>query len=127
MVLPFTPVGTWAGAEPFRQGLEQELITSLGRKASDRLAIVARDLRPFVGANGRTNRIRADYLLDGRVQRQRDRLRIWARLLLAADGTVLWTESYDGAESDVLVFGDEVGTEIASAVLERLNAAEPYS
>ena len=74
VALPFTPVETWSGADSFREGLEQELITSLGRQASNRLAVVARDLRPFSGA--RTGRIRADYLLDGRVQRQEDRVRV---------------------------------------------------
>ncbi len=126
VVLPFTPVETWSGADPFREGLEQELITSLGRQASDRLAVVARDLRPFTGAGGRARRIRADYLLDGRVQRQQDRLRVWARLLLAEDGTVLWSESYDGAESDVLVFGAEAAAQIVDAVLTQLTRIEPY-
>ena len=125
VVLPFTPVEAWSGADPFREGLEQELITSLGRQASDRLAVVARDLRPFAG--GRARRIRADYLLDGRLQRREDRLRVWARLLVAEDGTVLWTESYDGAESDVLVFVAEVGSRIADAVVTQLIRMEPTS
>ncbi|MCY3968596.1 MAG: winged helix-turn-helix domain-containing protein [Acidobacteria bacterium] len=127
VVLPFTPVETWSGADSFREGLEQELITSLGRQASDRLAVVSRDLRPFSGPGGRARRIRADYLLDGRVQRQQDRLRVWARLLVADDGTVLWTESYDGAESDILVFGAEVGSKIADAVVTHLTQVEPSS
>lgn len=127
VVLPFTPVETWSGADSFREGLEQELITSLGRQASDRLAVVSRDLRPFSGAGGRARRIQADYLLDGRVQRQQDRLRVWARLLLADDGTVLWTESYDGAESNILVFGAEVGSQIADAVVTQLTPMEPTS
>lgn len=127
VVLPFTPVETWSGADSFRQGLEQELITSLGRQASDRLAVVSRDLRPFSGAGGAARRIQADYLLDGRVQRQQDRLRVWARLLLAEDGTVLWTESYDGAESDILVFEAEVGSQIADAVVTQLTRMEPTS
>ncbi len=126
-VLPFSAVETWSGAEPFRQGLAQELITSLGRQAFDRLAVVAHDARPFPGAGGGVNGRRADYLLDGWVQRQQDRLRVWARLLLAEDGTVLWSESYDGAESDILVFEAEVGSQIANAVLARLAQLEPYS
>ena len=125
-VLPFSAVESWSGAEPFRQGLTQELITSLGRQAFDRLAVVAHDARPFASAGGGANGRRPDYLLDGRVQREQDRLRVWARLLLAEDGTVLWSESYDGAESDILVFEAEVGSQIASAVLTRLTQLEPY-
>ena len=124
-VLPFSAVETWSGAEPFRQGLSQELITSLGRQAFDRLAVVAHDARPFPRAGGGANGLRADYLLDGRVQREQDRLRVWARLLLARDGTVLWTDSYDGAESEILVFQAEVSSQIANAVLGRLTQLDP--
>ena len=126
-VLPFSAVQTWSGAEPFRQGLTQELITSLGRQASDHLAVIPHDALPFPNADGEANGPRADYLLDGRVQRQEDRLRVWARLVLASDGTVLWSESYDGAESDILVFEAEVGSRIANAVLMRLTQMDPYS
>ncbi len=126
-VLPFSAVETWSGAEPFRQGLAQELITSLGRQAFDRLAVVAYEARPFPSAGGGANGLRADYLLDGRVQREQDRLRVWARLLLAKDGTVLWSESYDGAENDILVFEAEVGSQIANAVLVRLTQLDPTS
>ena len=61
------------------------------------------------------------------MQRQEDRLRVWARLLLADDGTVLWSESYDGAEIDILVFGAEVGSQIADAVVTQLTGMEPSS
>ena len=43
-----------------------------------------------------------------------------ARLLLAKDGTVLWTEAYDGAEDEILVFQTEVSARIGDAVLGRL-------
>ena len=119
-VLPFSAVGTWADAEAFRQGLTQELITSLGRHKSDRLAVVAQDIRPVPSAGGGVVRPRTDFLLDGRVQRQEGRLRIWARLVRAEDGTVLWSESYDGAVGDILVFQADVGERIAGAVLDRL-------
>ena len=126
-VLPFSAVGSWSGAEPFRQGLAQELITSLGRQASERLAVVGHEFRPFPDAGRGARALGADFLLDGRVQRQEDRLRVWARLVRAEDGTVLWTEAYDGAASDLLVFGADVGAQIADAVVVRLTQVAPYS
>lgn len=126
-VLPFSAVGSWSGAEPFRQGLAQELITSLGRQASERLAVVGHEFRPFPDSGRGTEALGADFLLDGRVQRQEDRLRVWARLVRAEDGTVLWSEAYDGAASDLLVFGADVGAQIADAVVVRLTQVTPYS
>ncbi len=64
--------------------------------------------------------VHADFVLDGRVQREQGTLRVWARLLLAKDGTVLWTEAYDGAEDEILVFQTEVSARIGDAVLGRL-------
>lgn len=126
-VLPFSAVGPWSGAEPFRQGLAQELITSLGRQASERLAVVGHEFRPFPDTGRGPRALGADFLIDGRVQRQEDRLRVWARLVRADDGTVLWTEAYDGATSDLLVFGADVGARIADAVVVRLAQVAPYS
>jgi DNA-binding winged helix-turn-helix (wHTH) protein/TolB-like protein len=125
-ILLFAAVEPWSGAEPFRQGLAQELITSLGRQSSGRLAVVGYEFRPFPGA-GDSQGLGADFLLDGRIQRHQDRVRVWARLVRASDGTVLWTEAYDGAESDLPVFGADVGSQIANAVVARLAQEVPPS
>ncbi|MXX75890.1 MAG: hypothetical protein F4210_18150 [Holophagales bacterium] len=119
-VLPFAALENWTGAEPFRQALAQELITSLARQGSRNLAVVAQDAGPDVDTGASVPGVNADYVLDGRVQREEGRLRVWARLLLAKDGTVLWTEAYDGPEDEVLAFQTEVSARIGDAVLGRL-------
>ncbi len=119
-VLPFASVEPHTGAEPFRQGLAQELITSLGRHGSDRLAVVARDSRQFALPEGGAHDVRTDFVLGGKVQWEHGRLRVWARLLLARDGTVLWAESYDGEEDDLLGLEAELATQITRSVLDRL-------
>lgn len=119
-ILPFAALENSTGAEPFRQALAQELITSLARHGPQNLAIVAQDAGPAVEPGVSVPGVNADFVLDGRVQREQGRLRVWARLLLAKDGTVLWTEAYDCAEGDVLVFQTEVSTRIGDAVLGRL-------
>ena len=126
-VRPFSAVEESAGVEAFGQCVAQELITSLGRHASERLAVVAFDLRPLPDVVGEASELKVDFLLDGRVQRQQDRLRVWARLTQVKDGTVLWTEAYDGAASDILVFGAEVGSQITEAVITRLEQMVPDS
>ncbi len=119
-VLPFAALEGRTGAEPFRQALAQELITSLARHGSRNLAVVAQDAGPDLETGLSAPGVHADFVLDGRVQREQGRLRVWARLLLAKDGTVLWTEAYDGAEEEILVFQTEVSARIGDAVLGRL-------
>lgn len=119
-VLPFAALENWTGAEPFRQALAQELITSLARQGSRNLAVVAQGAGPDVETAVSVPGVNADFVLDGRVQREQGTLRVWARLLLAKDGTVLWTEAYNGAEDEMLVFQTEVSARIGDAVLGRL-------
>ncbi|MCY3591299.1 MAG: winged helix-turn-helix domain-containing protein [Acidobacteria bacterium] len=119
-VLPFAALENWAGAEPFRQALAQELITSLARHGSQNLAVVAKDTGPDLEIGMSVPGVNADFVLDGRVQREEGRLRVWARLLLAKDGTVLWTEAYDGSDDEILAFQTEVSARIGDAVLGRL-------
>ncbi len=119
-VLPFAALENWTGAEPFRQALAQELITSIARQGSQNLAVVAQDAGPDEETDVPVPGVNADFVLDGRVQLEQGRLRVWARLLLAKDGTVLWTEAYDGAEDEILVFQTEVSARIGDAVLGRL-------
>ena len=119
-VLPFAALDNWNGAEPFRQALAQELITSLAQQGPERLAVVVREGRAETRLDAPSARAGADFVLDGRVQRGQGRLRVWARLLLAKDGTVLWTEAYDGVEEEILAFQVEVSSRIGNAVLDRL-------
>ena len=119
-VLPFAALENGTGAEPFRQALAQELITSLARDGSQNLVVVAQDAGPDAETGAEAPGVHADFVLDGRVQREQGRLRVWARLLLAKDGTVLWTDAYDGAEDEILVFQTEVSALIGDAVLGRL-------
>ena len=81
---------------------------------------MAQDAGPDVDTGAAVPGVHADFVLDGRVQREQGTLRVWARLLLAKDGTVLWTEAYDGAEDEILVFQTEVSARIGDAVLGRL-------
>ncbi len=119
-VLPFAALEHWPGAESFRQALAQELITSLAREGSRSVAVVARDAAPEPETSPPPHRVHADFVLDGRVQHEQGRLRVWAHLLLAKDGTVLWTEAFDGVEAEILLFQAEVSARIGNAVLGRL-------
>ena len=126
-VLPFAALEHWPGAESFRQALAQELITSLAREGSRSVAVVARDVAvvarnaaPEAEASPPAHRVHADFVLDGRVQHEQGRLRVWAHLLLAKDGTVLWTEAFDGVETEILLFQTELSARIGAAVLGRL-------
>jgi len=98
-VLPFTNLGT-PDQEFFCDGLTEELAVQLGRLGRRRIAVIARwSSMAFKGGTRGAREIgealRAEYLLEGTVRRDNDRVRITACLVEAKSETHLWTDTYD--------------------------------
>jgi TolB-like protein len=56
------------------------------------------------------------YVLDGSVRKSDTTLRISARLVRAADGYVVWSETYDRPEGDKLRVQEDIAGEVARAL-----------
>jgi TolB-like protein/Tfp pilus assembly protein PilF len=125
-VLPFAEVGDTDGRAYFTEGLTEEMITALGRLCTDRLGVVARTSSMLVRHNAKTVReigqaLRVDFILEGSVRREADRVRIAAQLIETEGETQLWAESYERHLSDCFFVQSEVAAEIArSLALELL-------
>jgi tetratricopeptide (TPR) repeat protein len=59
-------------------------------------------------------------VVEGSYRRSGSRLRVGAQLVSAADGAVLWAETYDREMADVFVVQEEIARAIASALRGRL-------
>jgi hypothetical protein len=58
-----------------------------------------------------------DFLLDGSIQRTRDRLRITLRLLdLRAGNQVAWAQRFDRQSNDLLSLQDEIASEVVAQI-----------
>ena len=64
----------------------------------------------------------ADYILEGSIRREGDRVRIIAHLIESESQTHMWAATYDRVITDVLTVQTEVADEIARAVVDALNA-----
>ena len=98
-VLPFVNLGS-PDHEFFCDGLTEELAVQLGRLGRRRIAVLARwSSMAFKGTSRRAREIgealRAEYLLEGTVRREGDRVRITACLVEARSEAHLWTDTYD--------------------------------
>ena len=121
-VLPFANTSGDAGNEYFSDGLAQELISSLSRLSD--LKVIGRTSSFQFKGKGEDSRSIGDklgvfYLLDGSVRKSAERVRIAVELVKAADGTNIWSESYDRELKDIFA----VQTEIAGAVAAQLKVA----
>jgi serine/threonine-protein kinase len=125
-VLPFVNVGGAAQDEYFSDGMTDELTGALGdvpglRVASRTSAFAFKGRNVDAREIGRA--LHVGSLLEGRVRRDGQRLRVSAQLTSATDGLALWSETYEREMRDVFRVQDEIAGAIAAALRVRLTAA----
>jgi TolB-like protein len=123
-VLPFSNLGD-ERHEYFGDGLHEELISQLGGLCRGRLGVLARwSSIVFKGTPLRARDIgealRADYLLEGSVRHEDDRVRVTARLIETSGETQIWAEMYDRHLTHCLTVQSDVAAQIARALAAEL-------
>jgi TolB-like protein len=124
-VLPFADLGDMDGHGYFSEGLTEEMITELGRLCADRLGVVARTssmlvLRKASTAGEIGQALRVDFIVEGSVRRDADRVRISAQLIETRGETQVWAESYERHLSDCFFVQSEVAAQIAHSLAVEL-------
>jgi TolB-like protein len=120
-VLPFGPY------DAFTEGLTEEAITQLTQCAPRSIGVLARTSVERAQREGGSaadigRALSADYLVDGTVRRDGDRVRISAQLIESEEETHLWASTYERQMTDALTIQTEVAAEIAHAVTAALAA-----
>jgi TolB-like protein/Tfp pilus assembly protein PilF len=132
-VLPFTNLSGEPGQEYFSDGLTDEMIAQLGRLGRGRIGVIARWSSmvfkgSHLGAREIGEALRADYLLEGSVRRDGDKVRISAWLVETKGETHLWTDTYERKVIDCLEVQADVAVRIAEALaMELVATASPAS
>ncbi|HUE62984.1 MAG TPA: TIR domain-containing protein [Rhizomicrobium sp.] len=118
-VLPFLNLSSDKDQEFFSDGITEEITSALAKVPG--LAVIGRtsafqfkgenkDMRAIGDALGAKN------LIEGSVRKAGDQVRITVQLIKAADGTHLWTESYDRKLTDIFAVQEDIATAIAGAL-----------
>ncbi|HLH54540.1 MAG TPA: adenylate/guanylate cyclase domain-containing protein [Verrucomicrobiae bacterium] len=126
-ILPFRNMSGDAAQEYFADGITEDLITALS--AWRWFPVIARNSTfAFKGRTGDVTDIgkalAARYVVEGRVQRAADRLRIGVQLVDAGTGLNLWAQHYDRRFGDVFEVQDEITRAIVGAIEPQLTRAE---
>ena len=127
-VLPFSNLSDDSAQEYFSDGLTEEMIAQLGTLLRGRIGVLARwSSMVFKGSLQRAREVgealRADYLLEGSVRREANRVRITARLIETREETQLWSDTYERSVTDYLSLQTEVATRIARSLAMELSPA----
>lgn len=119
-VLPFENLTGDSAQEYFSDGLTEELITQLGQVDPKTLGVIARTsvMRYKRGSDlGRVAReLGVDYVLEGSVRRDPEKVRIAAQLIQAKDQTHVWAREYDRDLTSLLSLQSEIAQEVADEI-----------
>jgi len=114
----------------FARGLLDEMITVSGRLYPDSLGVIgSTSVNHYKGTNRKIDQIarelKVDYLVEGRVQRDGDRVRITARLIRAEDQAQMWSATYDRDLRQILALQTEIAQAVAQGIGSSLRPSEP--
>jgi adenylate cyclase len=121
-ILPFTNMSNDPDQEYFSDGMSEEIINKLAQ--INDLRVIARTSAFAFKGKGEDMReigrkLNVAYLLEGSVRRAGNRLRITAQLISVADGSHLWSESFDREMDEAAVIFD-IQDEISLAIVDNL-------
>jgi TolB-like protein/Tfp pilus assembly protein PilF len=118
-VLPFENLTGDNGQDYFSDGLTEEMIAQLGRLDPQRVGVIARtSVMHFKHSQEQLDQIElgVQYVLEGSVRRDSEKVRISAQLIQVKDQTHVWARQYDRELSSLLALQGEIAQEIANGI-----------
>src|SRR5438874_2780439 len=124
-VLPFASLSENKNDAYFADGVQDQILTNLA-KVSDLKVISHTSVRQYETGAERNIReigrqLGVGYIVEGSVQRARDRLRINATLIDARTDTHVWAETYDRTAADLFAIQSELAQSIVTQLKARLS------
>jgi TolB-like protein len=124
-VLPFQSLSQDKNDAYFADGVQDQILTNLA-KVSDLKVISHTSVRQYgTGAERNMREIGRQlgvaYIMEGSVQRARDRLRINATLIDARTDTHIWAETYDRTAADLFAIQSELAQSIVTQLKAKLS------
>ena len=123
-VLPFLDMSEGRGQHYLADGMTEEILNHLAQAANLRViartsSFALRDTKLDVPEIGK--RLGVDYVLEGSVRRDGDRVRITAQLIDASTNLHAWSQTYDRTLDDLFAVQDEIAASVATALQVELS------
>ena len=124
-VLPFENLTGDPGQEYFSDGMTEEMIAQLGELDPQHLGVIARTSVMHY-KNGKPSldqicrELGVQYVLEGSVRRDADKVRITAQLIQMKDQSHLWSRRYDRELKSTLALQSEIAQQIAGEIQQAL-------
>ncbi|MCI0416174.1 tetratricopeptide repeat protein [bacterium] len=126
-VMPFVNLSNDNDQDYFADGLAEDILNALAK--NPKLRVVTRNSAfGFKGTNEDLSAIgkKLDVanILSGSVRKDARQLRITAKLVRVADGSQVWSETYDREVKDVFEIQSDVATQIATALQAKFSPSQ---
>ncbi len=122
-VVPFVNIGRDTNDAYFAAGMTSDLSNAISRIPGVRVAGTPNDTQNKSASPidlGKS--LGVNMVLTGTVQRDKDRLRVTARLVNTADGFTVWSDMFERDTKDVFKVQDEISGAIVSAISPELSS-----
>ncbi len=126
-VLPFKPLAMNEQDAILGVGMADALISKLSKikrvtvrptTAITKYAAQNKDLMTI------GNELNVDALLDGKIQRDGEKLRVSVQLIRVSDNSPLWAGTFDAKESDIFALQDSISAQVADSLALKLDDTE---
>ena len=111
-----------SGDRYFAEGVGEEILGQLSQEPRFRVAgrVSSSEFGDDPDIAQVADRLHVEYVLEGSVRTQRDRVRVNAALMRASDGMRLWSDTYDAKLDDIFSIQQQIGRSIAGALQRKL-------
>jgi serine/threonine-protein kinase len=123
-VMPLVNISRDTADAYFAAGMTAEVTNALSRIAGLRVtsADEASKREQIVNPTEVGKALNATMVLVGTVQRDKNRMRVTARLVNTSDGLTVWSDMFESESKDVFKVQDEISTAIVAAISPELTA-----
>jgi serine/threonine protein kinase/Tfp pilus assembly protein PilF len=115
------------GDEYLATGMTEDIITQLS-KIGGLLVSSRSDIEQFkdkpINLKEVADKLKVNYVMEGSVQKYRDKIRITCQLIKASDGFHVWADSYDRQMEDLFAIQADVAKSVAQALKVALAPTE---
>lgn len=126
-ILPFKPLAISEQDALLGIGIADALITKLSgiRKITIRpTSAIAKYAAPNQDFNSAGRELNVDALIEGKIQRNGDKLRVSVQLIRVLDNTPIWANNFETRESDIFALQDSISAQVAESLTTKINSQE---
>lgn len=128
VVLPFVNLTGDPSLEYLSDGVTEEMITRLAKLDPTHLKVIARTSAMSYKSTHATaqqigNDLGVQYVMEGSLQKNGDRIRVIAQLIRVSDQMHIWAQSYDGHLDELLAFENQVAKSVANTLSLHVTAS----